>query len=95
MAISNKFLVADLLTTFLYHDQSGLLFPFQETIMNLPTAEKRLITPANAVEILRKNGTKVSMEEAEIILDFMYKMSNLTVENFSNSKVKQGSHTQE
>jgi hypothetical protein len=41
---------------------------------------KRKITPEKAAEILRKYGTIVSIEEATIILDFMYKLSKLTLE---------------
>jgi len=52
---------------------------------------KRTITAAKAVETLRRYGTKISEEDAENILDFMYKMSKLTVDNFNKSKVKQGS----
>jgi hypothetical protein len=61
--------------------------------MNTRPGEKRTITASKAVEILRRYGTEISEEEAEIILDFMYKMSKLTVENFNKSKVKQGSPT--
>jgi len=57
--------------------------------------ERKIITAGKAVEILKRYGTKISEEEAEFILDFMYKMSNLTVGNFNKSNVKQGSPTQE
>jgi hypothetical protein len=43
-------------------------------------SEKRKITPEKAVEILQKYGTIVTIEEAKIILDFMYKLSKLTLE---------------
>jgi hypothetical protein len=48
--------------------------------------EKRRITPQKAIAILEQHGTKINMDEAEIILDFMYKMSKLTVENFLKKK---------
>lgn len=41
---------------------------------------KRRVTPEKAIEILRKHGTIVSIKEAEVILDFMYKLSKLTLE---------------
>lgn len=37
------------------------------------------ISPEKAVEILKANGKEVTAEEAQIILDFLYKMANLTV----------------
>jgi len=61
--------------------------------MNTRLGEKRTITASKAVETLRRHGTKISEEEAEVILDFMYKMSKLTVENFIKSNVKWGSPT--
>lgn len=42
--------------------------------------KKRGITPEKAVAILAAHGTYVTLKEAEIILDFMYKMSKLTLE---------------
>jgi len=41
--------------------------------------EKRTPTPEKAVEILRKHGTIVTVEQAKIILDFMYKIGKLSV----------------
>ena len=56
--------------------------------MDIRAAERRSITAAKAIEILKQKGTQVSLEEAEIILDFMYKMSKLTVDNFIKAKLK-------
>jgi len=44
--------------------------------------EKRAVTPAKAVEILKKHGTHVTLEEAKIILDFMYKIGKLSVNQY-------------
>lgn len=41
--------------------------------------EKRNITPEKAVEILKKHGTIVTLEEAKIMLDLMYKFAKLAV----------------
>jgi hypothetical protein len=41
--------------------------------------EKRTITPEKAVEILKKHGTIVTIDEAKLILDFIYKFANLTL----------------
>ncbi len=38
------------------------------------------ITPDKAIEILRKDGIDVNIEEAQIILDFLYSMANIVVE---------------
>jgi hypothetical protein len=44
--------------------------------------EKRAITPEKAVEILKKHGTIVTLEEAKIILNFMYKIGRLAVNQY-------------
>lgn len=63
--------------------------------MNRKIDAKRNISASKAVDTLRQYGTNISEEDAEIVLDFMYKMSKLTVENFNKSKVKPGSSAQE
>jgi len=45
---------------------------------------KRAVTPEKAVEILQEHGTIVSIEEAKIILDFMYKFGKLAVDQQVN-----------
>ena len=40
------------------------------------------ITPDKAIEILRKDGIDVNIEEAQIILDFLYSMANIVVEQY-------------
>jgi hypothetical protein len=47
---------------------------------------KRKITPQQAVAILGKHGTIVSIEEAKLILDFMYKFSILAIYQIVNNK---------
>ena len=41
--------------------------------------EKRTVTPEKAVEILKKHGTVVTLEEAKIILNLMYRIGKLAV----------------
>jgi hypothetical protein len=41
--------------------------------------ERRSITPETAVKILKEHGTIVSIQEAQIILDLMYKIGKLAV----------------
>ena len=44
------------------------------------------ITPDKAIELLQKDGIYVTMEEAQIILDFLYSMANIVVEQFVSSR---------
>jgi len=44
--------------------------------------DRRRITPQQAVNILKEHGTVATIEEAKIILDFMYKIAKLSVETY-------------
>ena len=44
------------------------------------------VTPDKAIELLQKDGIYVNMEEAQIILDFLYSMANIVVEQFVSSR---------
>lgn len=44
------------------------------------------ITPDKAIEILRKDGIDVNIEEAQIILDFLYSMANIVVEQYMSMR---------
>ena len=50
--------------------------------MQADRTEKRGVTPEHAVKILKSHGTIVTIEEAKIILDFMYKIGKLSVEQY-------------
>jgi hypothetical protein len=39
----------------------------------------RTLTPEKAVGILARYGTHITIEKAKILLDFLYKISNLSV----------------
>jgi hypothetical protein len=54
--------------------------------MNERNSENRKVTASHAVEKLKKHGTKISLDEGQIILDFMYKLSKLTVKIYNKSK---------
>lgn len=56
--------------------------------------EKSSLTPEKAVEILREHGTIVTIEEAKLILDFMYKFATLAV-NQIVGQTKQEEHGKE
>ena len=45
-------------------------------------AKKRNITPQKAVAILRKEGYEINEKEAEIILNFLYFLAKLTVNQY-------------
>lgn len=40
---------------------------------------KRKISPHKAIEILEKQGIKITLEEAEIVLDLMYNFAKLAL----------------
>lgn len=46
--------------------------------------EKQSIKPEKAVEILKKHGTIITVEEAKLILDFLYKFGRLTLNQAFN-----------
>ena len=46
--------------------------------------EKRNITPQQAVKVLKKNGINVDENQAKIILDFLYILAKLTVNQYFN-----------
>lgn len=56
---------------------------------------KQSVTPEQAVEILRKYGTEITLEEAEIILNLMYKMSKFNIEQLSNNENSRPLHKSE
>ncbi|WP_439695373.1 hypothetical protein ACFGVS_20405 [Mucilaginibacter sp. AW1-7] len=41
--------------------------------------EKKTVTPAEARKILAKHGTDLSIEDAKIMLELLYKLSKLSV----------------
>jgi hypothetical protein len=48
--------------------------------------EKRNVTPRKAVEILKKSGIEINEKDAKIILDFLYILAKLTVNQYFNEK---------
>jgi len=42
--------------------------------------QKRQLTPEKAVEIMKNKGTEITIEEAKLMLDFLYKFAKLTLE---------------
>ncbi|EHQ24804.1 hypothetical protein Mucpa_0615 [Mucilaginibacter paludis DSM 18603] len=42
--------------------------------------DKRSITPEKAVEILKKHGTEITVDQAKLMLDFLYKFAKLALD---------------
>jgi len=57
--------------------------------MKAGLSEKRNVTPQQAVKILEQNGLKISEKEAEEILDFLYFLGKLSVNQYFNKDKKQ------
>lgn len=47
--------------------------------MDTKQPEKRTVTPEKAVKILQEYGTTITVEEAELILDFLYNLAKLAL----------------
>ena len=47
---------------------------------------RNTLSPNKAVELLKKHGTNVSVEDAESILDFMNRMADLTIKDYQITK---------
>lgn len=45
------------------------------------------ITPEKALEILNNGGLKVTLEQARLILDFLYKMADIALAQCFNNRV--------
>ena len=57
--------------------------------MKAGLSETRNITPQQAVKILEQNGVKISEKEAAEILDFLYFLGKLTVNQYFKNDKKQ------
>lgn len=50
--------------------------------------EKRTLTPEQTAKILAKHGTIITLEQAKIVLDFLCKISNLSVRQTVNRAIQ-------
>lgn len=52
--------------------------------------EKRKVTPESTMKLLAENGTQVTLEQARLILDLMYKFAEIAIRpyNISNTPPK-------
>ena len=56
----------------------------------------RNVTPQMVVEMLKREGQEITIEQAEKVLDFMYKIAEIELSNLSNKNVnKQHNHSQQ
>ncbi|MFV8334640.1 hypothetical protein ACNQF7_00995 [Flavobacterium sp. RSP29] len=46
------------------------------------------ITPHKAMELLRKNGIDIDVEQAKIVLDFLYEMAEIVVDTYLDQQKK-------
>jgi protein-tyrosine-phosphatase len=53
--------------------------------MKAGSSEKRSITPEQTIKALRENNIEVSENEAKEILDFLYFLAKLTVNQYINN----------
>jgi hypothetical protein len=52
--------------------------------MSKELLKKRNVTTADTMKVMRENGIEVSEKDAEIILDFLYFLAKLTVNQYLN-----------
>jgi hypothetical protein len=45
-------------------------------------SERDKITPEKTVEILKKGGLEVTIEQAKLILEFLYRLADITLSQF-------------
>ncbi len=48
----------------------------------METTANDKITPEKAVEILKKGGMDVTIEQAKLMLEFLYKLADITVAQY-------------
>jgi len=48
----------------------------------METSENDKITPEKAAEILKKGGMDVTLEQAKLILEFLYKLADISVAQY-------------
>ena len=48
----------------------------------METSENGKITPEKAAEILREGGMEVTLEQAKLMLEFLYKLADITVAQY-------------
>ena len=49
--------------------------------------EEEKISPENAIEILKKDGLDVTVEQAKLIVEFLYEMAEVVVDQYLETKI--------
>ncbi|WP_316840029.1 hypothetical protein [Pedobacter gandavensis] len=50
--------------------------------------EKLTVNPEKAIKLLKDHGTVITIEQAKAVLDFLYKLSNLSVSQAINRVIQ-------
>ena len=53
--------------------------------------KNKVLTPQETVRISKKHGTTVTLEKAELMLEFLYKFAKLTLDSVLNERNEIGS----
>jgi hypothetical protein len=48
--------------------------------------KKRTVKPGDVIELLKKEGEDITIEQAQIVLDYMYKMAAITLSIFNDER---------
>jgi hypothetical protein len=72
------------MATYVPDDYSKFTLPF----MDKREIKTRNITASDTVKMLAKEGIIVTEKDAEVILDFLYFLAKLTVNQYFNENVK-------
>ncbi len=49
-------------------------------------SEKDKITPERAMEILKKDGLEITLEQANLILKFLYNIADIAIDQYSKKR---------
>jgi len=63
--------------------------PVERAAMHKDLQKKRNITTKDTIRAMNENGIQISEKEAEEILDFLYIIAKLTVNQYINDKGKE------
>lgn len=48
--------------------------------------EKRKVTPERAIKLLAENGYELSLEQAKLVVDLMYKFADISLRPYTKTK---------
>ena len=65
------------------------MLPVERAAMHKDLQKKRNITTKDTIRAMNENGIQISEKEAEEILDFLYIIAKLTVNQYINNEGKE------